>query len=162
MTTFVSVGNACQPFYRLLSIVEHLTDILPKPIVVQHGSTSFRNIECVARKFVEMAEFVKLVNEANLLIFHAGAGSIIHAAQLGKKPIVMPRLSKYKEHIDDHQLEFAEALSNEKKVVMVQNMEQTKNAVLIALSKCSSNLQVTKSKLIEDVEKNINKYLSEK
>ena len=67
-----------------------------------------------------MAEFSRYVAEAQLLILHAGAGSVIHAIQAGKIPLVMPRRAKYGEHVDDHQLEFARALAAAGKVVLAE------------------------------------------
>ena len=45
------------------------------------------------------------------LIAHSGVGSIISAINSNKPVIVYPRLAKYREHIDDHQLEIAYAFS---------------------------------------------------
>ena len=41
----------------------------------------------------------------SILITHGGAGTVIDAVKRGKRTIVVPRLSKYREHIDDHQME---------------------------------------------------------
>ena len=41
----------------------------------------------------------------SILITHGGAGTVIDAVKRGKRTIVVPRLSKYREHVDDHQME---------------------------------------------------------
>ena len=46
-----------------------------------------------------------------IVIAHSGVGSIIRAINSNKPVIVYPRLAKYREHIDDHQLEIAYAFS---------------------------------------------------
>lgn len=120
MTTFVSVGNAKQPFNRLLDAVLRIIPNLPRPVIVQHGHSPFLATDCIARPFVETAEFSHFVAEAQLLILHAGAGSVIHAIQAGKIPVVMPRRAKYREHVDDHQLEFSRALAAAGKVVVAE------------------------------------------
>ncbi|MFH1635548.1 MAG: hypothetical protein ABIG63_16275, partial [Chloroflexota bacterium] len=74
--TFVSVGNATQPFNRLLDQVLRIASTLPQPVVVQHGSSTFRGAGCIPRQFMEMEEFGQFVSEAELLILHAGAGSV--------------------------------------------------------------------------------------
>lgn len=124
MTTFVSVGNAIQPFSRLIEAVLKISPKLPQSVVVQHGNTPFPITgECIARPFVEMGEFGQYITCAELLILHAGAGSVIHAIQAGKIPVIMPRRTKYGEHVDDHQLEFARILAGVGKVVVAEEPE---------------------------------------
>jgi UDP-N-acetylglucosamine transferase subunit ALG13 len=120
MTTFVSVGNARQSFNRLLDFVISVIDCLPTPIVVQHGHTNFGCPKVDKYKFINGQRYEEFMFHSNLLILHAGAGSVIHAIRAGKIPLVMPRLSKYGEHIDDHQLEFAIALHRLQKVVLIE------------------------------------------
>src|SRR5690242_15296157 len=104
VSTFVSLGNATQSFRRLTDAVMKIAFLLPQPLVVQHGNTVFQGAGHNAKPFMSMEEFDRLVCQADLLIMHAGAGSVIHAIQAGKVAVVMPRLAKYGEIIDDHQL----------------------------------------------------------
>jgi UDP-N-acetylglucosamine transferase subunit ALG13 len=129
MTTFVTVGNATQPFSRLLIEVKQLAIVLPKPVVVQHGNTPFVATGCLAAPFFSSREFVTYVERATVLIMHAGAGSIIHAVNAGKTPIVMPRRQQFGEHVDDHQLEFALALSTAGKVIVALEADDLRGAV---------------------------------
>ena len=140
MSTFVSVGNATQPFCRLLEAVARLTSVLPLPVVVQHGVAPFYAQDCRAVPFVGMEEFESLVVKAELLIMHAGAGSVMHALRSGKVPVVMPRRARYDEHVDDHQMEFAQALAETGRIVVAENQEQLADAVRRALSlQCGLN-----------------------
>ena len=61
MSTFVSVGNAKQPFKRLLEAVQENAGILPKPVVVQFGHNRFEDprFECV--EFLQMDAFQQQV-----------------------------------------------------------------------------------------------------
>lgn len=129
MSTFVSVGNATQPFHRLLEAVASLAPTLPQPLVVQHGVTPFCLQACRAIPFLGMEEFEFFIADAELLILHAGAGSVIHALRSGKVPVVVPRRSLYGEHVDDHQVEFACALAETGRVVIVEDLEQLPDAV---------------------------------
>jgi UDP-N-acetylglucosamine transferase subunit ALG13 len=135
VSTFVSVGNATQPFSRLLDKVAQLAPGLPQPVVVQCGSASFASPCCTVHTFLEMNEFARSIAEAQLLILHAGAGSIIHAVRAGKIPVVMPRQAKYGESIDDHQLELASALARSGKIVVALTPEQLELAVHTALAR---------------------------
>lgn len=134
MSTFVSVGNAKQPFPRLLAEVERIGFALPHPIVVQHGVTLFDSNTCLKVPFVDMSTFERLVAEADLLIIHAGAGSVIHALRAGKVPVVMPRRAMYGEHIDDHQLEFAQTLAKAGRLVLAEDPDQLLMVVHQALA----------------------------
>ena len=111
MPTFVSVGNARQPFMRLTEAVSRIAARLPAPVVVQHGHTPFDCPVCEGRAFIEMDEFAGLMARSRLIILHAGAGSILQALDAGKYPVVMPRRLAHGEHIDDHQLELAQAFA---------------------------------------------------
>jgi len=85
-----------------------------------------------------MDAFHELVKEAELVIMHAGAGSIIHAIQVGKIPVVMPRRKQYAEHIDDHQRELANAFEQLGKVVVAEEAEDLMNAVVNTLERQST------------------------
>lgn len=134
MSTFVSVGNATQPFPRLLNEVARIARSLPQPVIVQHGATPFHADGCEARPFLQMDEFEALVGAAELLIFHAGSGSVIHAIRAGKVPVVMPRRPSFDEHVDRHQLEFAEELGRAGKVIVAMEKTELEDAVRRALS----------------------------
>lgn len=123
MSTFVSVGNAKQPFRRLLDAVAHLVPHLPQPVIVQHGHTPFASAACQVTAFMGMEEFARHIKTAELLILHAGAGSVIHAIEAGKRPVVMPRRADLGEHVNDHQIEFSRALAEAGKVVVAESPE---------------------------------------
>jgi len=118
VSTFVSVGNAVQPFPRMLEAVRKCSAQLPHPILVQSGSTSFAATEMLVRPFLSSEEFAEAIERSELIILHSGAGSVIHAVRAGKTPVVMPRQKLYAEHIDDHQVEFARAMEGAGRVVV--------------------------------------------
>jgi UDP-N-acetylglucosamine transferase subunit ALG13 len=123
MSTFITVGNAHQPFTRLLHSLVPIFPTLPRPIIVQHGHTPFASSIAVAVPFLSMDEFSHRISEAALLIMHAGAGSIITALVAGKRPVVVPRLARFGEHVDDHQNEFALEMARLGRVVLVEDPE---------------------------------------
>jgi len=132
VTTFVSVGNATQSFGRLIEAVLKIAPRLPQPVVMQHGNTALKGVGCIAQPFMEMEAFGQTMAQAELLILHAGAGSVIHAIQTGKIPVVMPRRARYGEIIDDHQLEFARALAQSGKLVVAEEPADLMAAVVEA------------------------------
>jgi UDP-N-acetylglucosamine transferase subunit ALG13 len=132
MSTFVTVGNATQPFDRLLRAVADISAELPHPIVVQRGTSTISHRDWDSREFFGMAEFEQLVNQSAILIMHAGAGSVIHAVRAERMPIVMPRRSSNLEHIDEHQLEFATALASLGYVILAREASDLHSAVRMA------------------------------
>lgn len=118
--TFVTVGNATQPFARLLEAVDRLAlaGALPEPVVVQSGhNPGFVSRVCVVRPFLKMEDFEARVASATLVIGHAGAGTIVHALAARRMPVVMPRRAMYGELIDDHQADFVRWLASEGRVI---------------------------------------------
>lgn len=62
------------------------------------------------RASVPHAELAAAIAEADVVVSHAGVGAAVTAIEAGKCPVLVPRLAKHKEHIDDHQIQIAEEL----------------------------------------------------
>lgn len=129
MTTFISVGNAHQSFERFLNSVLDNIDILPRPVIVQYGHTLFNDTRCVSSSFFSIEQYNRCIQDAKLLILHAGAGSVIKALRAGKRPIVVPRRKKYGEIINDHQLYFATEMDKMKKIELVLKISDLRKAI---------------------------------
>jgi beta-1,4-N-acetylglucosaminyltransferase len=136
MSTFVSVGNAKQPFTRLLEAVCKLAPQFPQPVFVQFGSAQvFDCPSCSGIAYIEMNEFNQQVGSAELLIFHAGAGSVINAIRAGKIPVLVPRRHEMGEIVDDHQIEFARNLEKTGKVIVAYDVDTLLQAAYSALER---------------------------
>ena len=64
------------------------------------------------------------MEKSDLVITHAGTGSVIPPLKLGKKVIVVPRREKYKEHLDDHQLELRDVFTDAGYTLSANNKEE--------------------------------------
>jgi UDP-N-acetylglucosamine transferase subunit ALG13 len=93
---------------------------LDEEVIVQTGVAAYHPKTATAFAFTSQEHMAELCREARVIVSHAGAGTILMALRLGKPLVVMPRLRKYGEHADDHQIELAHALS-EMGVVLVAN-----------------------------------------
>ncbi|GGK01683.1 beta-1,4-galactosyltransferase [Lentibacillus kapialis] len=111
----VVLGTHELPFTRLLNEVERLkTDgIIQEDVIVQHGHTAYQSDNLILKPFVSFEEMDLLYEQARLIITHAGTGSIIMGLRKAKHVIACPRLSKYGEHNDDHQLQIVSALAGQ-------------------------------------------------
>ena len=117
---FVTVGNARQGFSRLLGAVDALCGsgaFGEEPVLVQRGHTGGESLaHCQSVDFLPSDEFERHLDEASLVVCHGGTTQL-SAIRLGKIPIVMPRLKRFGEHINDHQMQLVQALAAEGLVV---------------------------------------------
>ena len=127
--TFVSIGNCTQSFRRLLDAVAAIADQLPQPVVVQHGRTPFQSDSRQHFPFTDEEGFLRHLKESELFITHSGGGSVFSAIKLGRKPVVVPRRKIFEEHVDDHQVAFAEELERQNKIVAVYDIDFLADAV---------------------------------
>lgn len=148
MTTLAMVGNAKQSFHRLLNAIGSISASLPQPVIVQHGSTPFQDTACECHAFMNREATAELVRQSDLIICHAGAGTVIEAIRAGHKPVVMPRRRAFKEHVDDHQLEFATMLRETGKAIVIDEPAQLAHAVKGALDARRSIAQETVEPLL--------------
>ena len=101
---FLTVGTQL-PFDRLVRAVDDWAGRTGRSdIVAQIGPSELSPRHLQFQRFVSPAEFVQHLTAADLIISHAGMGSIIHALELGKPILVMPRRADLDEHRNDHQL----------------------------------------------------------
>ena len=101
----VTLGTQDKEFKRLLKAIEReiINGTIKDKVVVQAGHTKYTSDRMEIIDYVPSDEFDKLMDKADLVITHGGAGSILGAIKRGKVVIAAARLSKYKEHNNDHQ-----------------------------------------------------------
>lgn len=104
---FVTLGTQDKSFERLLKAIdkEISKGNIKDRVVVQGGFTKYESKNMEVFDLIPIDEFDKLMDEADLVITHGGAGSILSAVKKGKTVIAAARLKKYEEHTNDHQLE---------------------------------------------------------
>lgn len=107
--TFVTVGTQKQDFKRLFEWLENIE--INDKVVLQQGYTNFQSEKYESYEFPK--NYQELLSEANVVICHGGVGSIIEAISKGKKVIAIPRLQKYGEHVDDHQIEIVNKMEKQ-------------------------------------------------
>ena len=104
---FVTLGTQNRAFTRLLDEIEEQAKKgnIKEEIVVQAGFTKYNSKYMKVVDFFDRDEFREVMERCDLLITHGGVGSILTGLQFNKKIIVCPRLSKYGEHLNDHQVQ---------------------------------------------------------
>ena len=104
---FVVTGTQA-PFDRLLSIIDRWAinqDIYSIVAQTANSEINFKNMNCF--DYLEPDVFNEYFNNADVIIGHAGIGTIITALENEKKLVVFPRLVEYNEHRNEHQLHTA-------------------------------------------------------
>jgi UDP-N-acetylglucosamine transferase subunit ALG13 len=97
--------------------------------VVQHGPSEVRPAGARCLSFAPLQTLAELVQEARIVVTHAGVGSILLSLANGKRPYVVPRLSAFGETVDDHQLESARRLEQAGLVTLVKDPERLRSAL---------------------------------
>lgn len=107
---FVTVGMHSAGFERLICEMDRIAAALDEPVIMQIGSTRYQPRHAEFFTFAAYDRMQQLCRESRLVVCQA-ATSIITALEQGAHVVAVPRQQRYHEHIDDHQVEFAEALS---------------------------------------------------
>lgn len=109
----LSVGTQKQQFTRLFELVVNCNELKNEKIISQSGYTKYENDRIESFDFISLEKMDEYIEMADLVICHGGVGTILSAIMKGKKVIAIPRLAKYGEHINDHQIEICEELEKE-------------------------------------------------
>jgi beta-1,4-N-acetylglucosaminyltransferase len=129
---FVTVGTPQQSFHRLIRAVDEYSKTITEQIMIQTGNSSYIPEHANFSPWIDYENMQQIMEEARIIISHAGAGTIITAINLGKPLVLAPRLSQFSEHFNNHQLQIARALQEEGRAVVIENI--TPQAIADAIS----------------------------
>lgn len=162
---FVVLGTQDKEFKRLIDIIKIFLDETnsKEDIIIQYGNTkydysvfdSFSNVKCF--DFISPDDFDKYMIEAEVVVTHAGVGTIIHGLKKNKKLIVVPRLKKYKEHVNDHQLQITDNFAKEGYIIALEDGEKLQDALKKAKDFKPGKYVSNNEKFNDELEKIINK-----
>lgn len=101
---FVTAGTQL-PFDRLIKAIDEIaSECTDTRFVAQALQSDYKAKNVEVLNFISPTDFNNYIDNAQLIISHAGMGTIISALVKQKPIIVMPRLTKYNEHRNEHQL----------------------------------------------------------
>lgn len=152
---FVTVGSQKFQFNRLLIEIDKLIEnkSITEKVFAQIGVSEYIPKNYEYTDFTTQDEFSKKIDEANLIITHGGTGVIVNALKKGKKVIAIPRLSKYGEHVDDHQIQLIKEFEELNFIEPVYEIDELNNAIEKIKEKKYSIYISNTDKIIEDIEK---------
>ena len=127
---FATVGS--HPTYRFERFLRALESLPGEELFVQYGPGEPPANAAHAVPWMTFAEIAEQMERAEHVVSHAGAGTILCAARAGQTPIVFPRLERFGETVDDHQLELARRLAEDGRVIVVESESELVAAVAAA------------------------------
>lgn len=155
----VLLGTQKNNFYRLLDTVQKNIEngTIKDKVIVQSGYTKYKSSDMEIFDLIPIDKMNNLIDDANLVITHGGVGSIVGALKKNKRIIVMPRLSKYGEHVNDHQQEIV-SIFEEKGFIKSINSAEDLTKVITEIDTFTPNIyQSNTENIIEIIEKFIDK-----
>lgn len=129
---FVTVGTHEQPFNRLIEHVDKLVQnkIITEEVIIQTGYSTYKPNYCKWENFFSYDEMKKNVSDARIVITHGGPSSFIMPLQIGKTPIVVPRIKDFGEHVNNHQIEFCKAVEKRMgTIIVIEDVNELENVI---------------------------------
>lgn len=107
---FVTLGTI-RP-YRFDALVDAVvaTGLADNTTVWQLGTTHRDDLPGTVVSQFGASDFYECARAADVVITHAGVGTIMHLMEMGICPVVVPRRAQRSEHVDDHQGQIASLL----------------------------------------------------
>ena len=111
VSVVVSVGTDKHPFDRLVEWIDRWAEDHPDVTVfVQHGSSKPpRAAKCAA--LIPHDDLLDMIADADVVVSHGGPSTVMDVRAAGRPPVVVARDPHRDEHVDAHQLRFAEHLA---------------------------------------------------
>lgn len=152
---FVTVGSQKFQFNRLLRKIDKLIaqGIIKEKVYAQIGVSDYNPQYFSYVDFMTQEEFSKNINNSDIIITHAGTGVIINALKKGKKVIAIPRLAKYGEHVDDHQIQLIKEFDAMNFIEPVYDLENLESALSKVKTKKYNKYISNTDAIIEDIER---------
>lgn len=150
----VLLGTQNNTFIRLLKEIEKNISKgnIKEEVIVQAGYTNYVSDKMKIYKLVSAQEMEKLVDNANLVISHGGVGSILQCVKKGKVVIGIPRQKKYKEHVNNHQMQLIDSFDSQGYIIGINDISDLEYGLNIAKSFVPKKFKSNTSNIINILE----------
>jgi UDP-N-acetylglucosamine transferase subunit ALG13 len=127
LSIFVTTGNSSYNFDRMLNLVEDFLTQLPESceVLLQYGHSSERSFSKTTKSssFLSRQEAENAYRNSDLIFSHCGIGSIFNSLKYNRPTVIIPRYKKHNEFSDDHQLQIAKEIKNNKLLFLAEDGE---------------------------------------
>lgn len=150
---FVTVGSQKFQFDRLMRAVDALaaSGEVEGGVFAQTGACSYVPGHCQSKPFLDREEFARRMATADVVVAHAGTGAIVGAVKLGKRVVAVPRLAKFGEHVDDHQVEIVRQFAEMGLIEPCYDPDGLAEAYRFALSKSYRAYESNSERFVADL-----------
>ena len=152
---FITLGSQKFQFNRLLAAADELK--IDDEIFAQIGYSNYIPKNYEYKDFLDRNEFCSLIDKSDVVITHGGTGAIISALKKHKKVIAIPRLAKYGEHVDDHQVQIIEQFKELNLICECEDLDLKEALVKVKQTKYAS-YQSNTMRIIESIEEFIEAF----
>lgn len=128
---FLTVGSMF-PFDRLIRSVDEFvaSGVIADSIEAQIGDGTYEPKNIPFDRFLSKPDYELKLKRADMIIAHAGAGTIALALQHQKPLLVLPRRKIYAEHVNDHQVATARKFAELHHVLLAPEPEDLPGQLL--------------------------------
>ena len=154
---FITLGSQKFQFNRLLEQIDLLIEkgVIKEDVLAQTGASDYKPKHFKYKDFMTQEEFRENMSKSNFVITHAGTGAIITALKFDKKVIAIPRLVRFGEHVDDHQIQLIDEFKELNFIEPVYEIEELENAIK-SIGKKTYNKYVSNTEtIINDIKEYI-------
>jgi UDP-N-acetylglucosamine--N-acetylmuramyl-(pentapeptide) pyrophosphoryl-undecaprenol N-acetylglucosamine transferase len=102
---FVTVGTITN--YRFDRLIDQVLRIVGPgdEITWQIGCTSRSDLPGRVHTTIPKQQLLEIARQSDVVFSHCGIGTLLDLLEIGVRPIVLARLQKFGEHVDDHQVQ---------------------------------------------------------
>jgi UDP-N-acetylglucosamine transferase subunit ALG13 len=123
---FVTVGTEKFPFDRLIRALDEAkrSGRIQQKVFAQIGTSTYLPQACDYSRFLSFSSMIEYIRTADIIIGHAGVGTMLLSRQSKKIPIVFARQAAFGEHVDDHQIQFARKMEQKGLVIAAYHEQE--------------------------------------
>jgi UDP-N-acetylglucosamine transferase subunit ALG13 len=123
---FATVGTQIH-FDRMMTVLEEWASQSGNKVFCQTGPTSVEFQKCEHKEFITPKEYAELMSRCDIIVAHAGIGSILSAMEYQKPIIIFPRKASLGEHRNEHQLATAKQFQDKPGIYVAYTNEDLLN-----------------------------------
>jgi UDP-N-acetylglucosamine transferase subunit ALG13 len=136
--------------------MDEIASRIEEEVVMQIGATDYEPAHARYFRYIDDDTMVEYMQQARLIISHAGAGTLLTLSSVGRSAILVPRLKKFGEAIDDHQLELAGVMAKNGSMTVISDVDDLDACV--QNTRFCSHMLVKNQKFISELRQIINSF----
>lgn len=151
---FITVGSQKFQFNRLLIEIDRLVEQgkITEEVFAQTGYSDYEPKNYKYKNFLDRDEFADIMSKCDKVITHGGTGAIVGALKKNKKVLAVSRLAKYREHVDDHQLQIINQFNEENLIIGINDIEKLQDKLQLLNQMSFKRYQSNTQSIIDNIE----------